>query len=81
MTYFGADRLMRPGYRSFDPIAQAWITGVTGGLVVAVVISVVAYSDSETVPQLPLTASPTSIFETQTILPVMPAPPAETPKP
>jgi hypothetical protein len=81
MTDFDADNLMRPGYRNSDPIAQAWITGVIGGLVVAVVISGVAYSEYHTVPQLPLTTSPTGIFETQPVLPVMLAPPAESLKP
>jgi hypothetical protein len=73
MTDFGI--FMRPGYRNSDPIAQAWITGILGGLVVAVIVSVVVYYD--TAPQLPLTAT---VHETQFILPLMPAPP-EAPKP
>ena len=81
MTDFDADNFVRSGYRNLDPIAQAWITGVTGGILVAAVISVVAYSNNQTVPQVPLTTSPTGIFETLPVLPVMPAPPAETPKP
>jgi hypothetical protein len=80
MTVFDAHNIIRPRYVNSDPIAQAWIAGVTGGIVVAMIISVVAYSD-QPVPQLPLTTTATSVFETQPVLPVMPAPPAEEPKP
>jgi len=81
MTDFGADNFIRSAYVNSDPVAQAWIAGVTGGIVVAVIISVVAYSDYQTVPQLPLTTTKTGIFETQPVLPVMPAPSAEARKP
>jgi hypothetical protein len=79
MTDFDAVNFIRRGYGNSDPIAQAWIAGVTGGIVVAAIISVVAYSD-QPVPQLPLTTTATSVFETQPLLPVMPAPPAEATK-
>lgn len=77
MTDFGAH--LRPGYRNLDPIAHAWMRGIMGGLVVAVILSVVAYSDYRTVPQLPLATTPTSVFEPQPVLPGMPVPP-EAPK-
>lgn len=79
MTDFDADTFMRPGYRNSDPIAQAWITGILGGVVVAVIISVVAYSDYQAVPQLPLDTTQTSTYWMQPVLPVMPSPPTESP--
>jgi len=81
MTDFDADNLIRPRYGNFDPIAQAWMAGITGGVVVAVIISVVAYSDYQSVPQLPLTTTATSIYGAQPMLPVMPDPPPGEPKP
>ena len=80
MTDFDAHNFMRPRFVSSDPIAQAWMAGITGGVVVAVIISVVAYPDYLTVPQLPLTTAATGVFETQPVLPGMPAAPAEAPK-
>jgi hypothetical protein len=44
MTDFDADNFIRTRYGISDPIAQAWITGITGGIVVAVIVSLVAYS-------------------------------------
>jgi hypothetical protein len=81
MTDFDAYNFIRRGYGNSDPVAQAWIAGVTGGIVVAVIVSTVAYSGYQTVPQLPLTTTATSVLETQPVLPVTPAPPAEAPKP
>jgi hypothetical protein len=81
MTDFDADNFMRPRFVSSDPIAQAWMAGITGGVVVAVIISVVAYSDNQTVPQLPLTTAATSIYGAQPMLPVMPDPPPGEQKP
>ena len=75
MTDFGADNFIRRGYGNSDPIVQAWMTGVTCGIIVAVIISAIAYSEYPTIPQLPLATTTTSIFENQPVLPVMPAPP------
>jgi hypothetical protein len=81
MTDFGADNFIRSRYVNLDSIAQAWMAGITGGVVVAVIISVVAYSDYQSVPQLPLTTSATSFYGAQPLLPVMPDTPPGEPKP
>ena len=44
MTDFDADNFIRTRYGISDPIALAWITGITGGIVVAMIASLVAYS-------------------------------------
>jgi hypothetical protein len=73
MRDFDADNFIRPGYGNIDPIVQAWMVGITGGIIVAVIVSTVVYWDYQTVPQLPSITASTGIFEMQ--LPVMPAPP------
>ena len=44
MTDSDADNFIRTRYGISDPIAQTWMTGITGGIVVAVIITAVAYS-------------------------------------
>ena len=44
MTDFDADNFIRTRYGISDPLALAWITGITGGIVVAMIVSLVAYS-------------------------------------
>jgi hypothetical protein len=73
MTDFGADNFIRRRYGISDPIAQAWITGVTGGIVVAVIVSVIAYSGGNL--SSVLAPNPSAVYQTA------PAPPAEAPKP
>ena len=78
MTDFDADKFIRLGYGNPDPIVQAWMVGITGGIVVAVLVSLVAYLDYQMVPQLPLTTTPTGVYDTQPVAP--PAPRAEATK-
>jgi len=70
MTDFDADNLIRPGHGISDPIALAWMKGILGGLLVALILSVVVYYDT-TPPSL---LAPI-VYETQPKLPVMPMPP------
>jgi len=76
MTDFDVDNFIRTRYGISDPIAQAWITGITGGIVVAAIVSMVAYY--HTAPPPPLTPT---VYETLPVLPLMPTPPPEAPKP
>ena len=75
MTDFDADNFIRPG--NPDSIVQAWMVGITGGIVVAVIITVVAYSggDLSSVPA----PNPGAEYQTLPIAPTT-APP-ELPKP
>ena len=77
MTDFDADNFIRTRYGISDPIAQAWIVGVTGGIVVAVIVSLIAYSDGNlsAVPAL----NPSALYQTMPIAPT--TPPPESPKP
>jgi hypothetical protein len=78
MTDFDADNFIRTRYGVSDPIVLAWITGVTGGIVVAVIVSLVAYSGGNlsTVPA----PNPSALYQTVPIAPPT-VPPAESPKP
>jgi len=76
MTDFDADNLIRPGHRISEPIAQAWIAGVTGGIVVAVIVSLVAYS-SGNLSAVPA-PNPSAVYQTVPIASTTaPAPPPE----
>ena len=66
MTDFDADNFIRPAHGISDPIALAWMKGLLGGLLVALILGVVVYYD--TTPPLA-----SIVFETQPLLPVMPA--------
>jgi len=70
MTDFDADNFVRSG--NSDPIAQAWMKGILGGLLAALILSLVVYYD--TTPPSPLAPI---VYETQPVLPVMPTPPPE----
>ena len=80
MTDFDADNFIRTRYGISDPIAQAWIAGITGGIVVAVIITVVAYSGGN-LSSVPA-PNPSALYQTVPVAPTtVPAPPVESPKP
>jgi hypothetical protein len=80
MTDFDADSFIRTRYGISDPIVLAWITGITGGIVVAVIVSLVAYSGGilSAVPA----PNPSALYQTVPVAPTtVPEPPPESPKP
>jgi hypothetical protein len=64
MTDFDAGNFVSSG----DPIAQTWMKGILGGLLVALILTAVVYYD--TTPPSPLAPV---VYQTQPLLPVMPA--------
>jgi hypothetical protein len=72
MTDFDADNFIRPGHGISDPNAPAWMKGILGGLLVALILSAVVYYD--TTPPSPLAPI---VYETQPLLPLIPMPPPE----
>ena len=80
MTDFDADNFIRTRYGISDPIALAWITGITGGIVVAVIVSLVAYSGGN-LSAVPA-PNPSALYQTVPVAPTtVPARPPESPKP
>ena len=79
MTDFDRDNYTRPGYGNWDAAkgnGPAWIAGV---LVVVLVIGGIAYSGHRSGTQTP--ATPSAVHQTTQPPPLIPAPPAEAPKP
>jgi hypothetical protein len=79
MTDFDRDNDMRPGYGYSGPStssAPAWVGGV---VVVLMIVGVLAYSGHHSGTQTP--APPSAVHEMTQPPPLIPAPPAEAPKP
>jgi hypothetical protein len=84
MTDLDGDTFVRSG--NSDSVALAWITGITGGIVVAVIVSLfvavivslVGYSGAN-LSAVPA-PNPSALYQTVPVAPT-PAPPPESPKP
>jgi hypothetical protein len=79
MTDFDRDNYTRSGYGNWDATkvnGPAWIAGV---LVVVLIIGGIAYSGHRSGTQTP--ATPSAVHQTTQPPPLIPAPPAEAPKP